>query len=1046
MRALAVSVFFSVGLSSAALAQTTSWLGFSTNWHDPVNWSAGVPISSVDASITAGSLQPAISGTAACRSLNVGSGKVLTINGGARLDVRGVATAFASGAQVAGPGLLRMAAGSVYLWGRFANAEVLASSISLISGTTLSGTFTVTNGICTVGSGCEVGALTVGTLGAVNISATITASFVVNGNLSVLADALGTGSVSNASSLPLVVKGTSHTVSGNVSGPLQFEPAANARLTVDGTISGRTEITSLGPQFVIDGAGGSGNISGDIVGRGGEVILENLRCGDLDLASLTIWIRGTVTCGIMEFQHRVLLKGGPADILRATSLIAQSSSTCDGPEVPGQMYIRSGITIRSSNTFAPTRSVIRFEEPADNPAVPIVISVSDNPASYFGDVILANGVEVEFHCVHFSAPFGGYPTIDRLEVGTGCIARTFDWKVYDADVASNATFAMRDYAMLTSRVVLGEAVIRGTATVDAHVSLGDMTYPGNVLVDAGGTLNVVANYLQDPELTIDRSLVLRNGARLNLVQGQYPTKLAVTSTGRLTLDGTPASPAVIAGTNSPITLAGHIDARSFRISGMDSNGVVVPATATFGAAPFDFRGGHFMGGQSGGVLLDLTRSAAATLFELDFDNLASIRNIKTTAASAPITVVDSRGNRGGAAFEDDPAGRITWRSNTTSIANFTARPGINRSLLSIRTGFEETFAFRVVRLPSTPLAPFPATGPGFYNLIDDGLLAGTPYTYGLDRQRQSPFLEWVRIATTTTPVRPHAANEGVTRFVGPNGYASIAAALTAAPAGTVVAVEAGSYGGFTMNQPGRVIGDVNAPITITGPIVVQNINTPGADVAITGLTAQSTVTLSNVTVPVLLRLNLTSTTDPVLAVTGCPKVALERLTASRTTAITTSNVYAWNCAFNRVTLTQSSRFVYAGSTATSVTPDATSTAQRLTGTAPSVFAATLWPSGSQQTVTIAGTTGDAAVLLLSDGLDLFDLSAFLPFDMAVLLPLDRNYQLWSGTIGAGGVTSVSIPGAPPSLAGYSLVLQALTLNPTTLQGRFSEAVPFVNLR
>ncbi len=1041
-------------MSAPLVAQSTVWLGNSTNWYDPANWSAGVPTASVDATIQGGTFDPTISGAATCKTLVVGSittAKALTIAAGGRLDVRGSA-ATGPGSGVMGPGLLRLAGSTnAVVSGLFAEVEVVASTVTLVAGTTLSGTLTVTNGICTVEGSTRVAALTVASLGTVNVPASVTAPFIVDGNLRVLADTSGTGSLANASTTqPVVLRGTTHAVDGSVSGRTRFEPAADSRLSVSGTISGSTEVTSLGPKFVIFGVGSSGNVTGTIVGRGGELTLQSLRCGNLDLATLTIRILGTVVCGTMDLQHQVRLAGGPSDVLRADSVIARSSSQCDGVEVPGQIHIRRGITIRPSNTFAPTRSVVRFEEPLDNPAVPIVVALSDNPPTYLGDVILANGVQVDFQCDHYTQP-QGYPSIDRLVVGTGCTARAYDFRIYSADVAAGAAFEMHDWVMpgLMARTVLGQATIRGSARIHAHVALGDATHSGDVLVDVGGTLDVVPTQALDTELTIDRSLELRSGATLNLVQqGPFLTSLAVTATGRLELDGTPASPAVITGSNSPMQIDGEVFARGFRIQGMSAQGVRIGSGARFGSPPDDrnFQGGHFTRGQAGGVLLDLTRSTATTLFDLDFDDTASVRNIRTTSGSA-ITVVDSRGNRAGAAFEDDPGSRIAWRGNATSIANFTVRPAVHRNLLSVRTGVEETAAFRVVRLPSTGFVPFAATGPGFYYPVDDGLLAGTPYSYGLDRQRQSPFLEWVRIAQTGTSATPHAANEGVTRFVGPNGYANIAAALSGAPAGTIVAVEAGSYGGFTVTNAVRIIGEGSvALVTVTGPIVVQNV--AGADVALTNLTAQASLTVNNVTAPLLLRdLYVTSGTQPALALTGCPKVAMERVSCPGTTRITAGTTYAWNCSFNSVALAQSSRLVYAGGSAVSVVPDGTSSAQRLTGAAPGLLASTTqWPSGGSRTVTVTGTAGHAAVLLLSDGLDLLDVSAFLPFDMALLLPLPRAYVLWSGAIGASGLTSVSVPGAPPSVAGYGLVLQALTLDTSFLQGRLGEALPYVSLR
>lgn len=61
----------------------TSWKGItSTNWKTASNWTAGVPVSTVDAIIGdvnfTGAFQPSLTATATCRSLTIGSGSILS--------------------------------------------------------------------------------------------------------------------------------------------------------------------------------------------------------------------------------------------------------------------------------------------------------------------------------------------------------------------------------------------------------------------------------------------------------------------------------------------------------------------------------------------------------------------------------------------------------------------------------------------------------------------------------------------------------------------------------------------------------------------------------------------------------------------------------------------------------------------------------------------------------------------------------------------------------------------------------------------------------
>ena len=88
--------------ATAAFAQT-SWKGTtSTAWGTAANWTAGVPTATTDALIGdanfTGASQPAISSSAACKSLTLGTGtKASTLTVGKGLTVSGNVTIGANG-------------------------------------------------------------------------------------------------------------------------------------------------------------------------------------------------------------------------------------------------------------------------------------------------------------------------------------------------------------------------------------------------------------------------------------------------------------------------------------------------------------------------------------------------------------------------------------------------------------------------------------------------------------------------------------------------------------------------------------------------------------------------------------------------------------------------------------------------------------------------------------------------------------------------------------------------------------------------------------
>jgi len=1015
--------------AGAVAGQTTTWQGTSsTDWDNAHNWSSGVPTSAHTVSIPAGRpFQPTLSVSGSCRTLSVAIGAVLTLAGRARLELFGSATA--SG-MVTGTGVLVTSAPTSTLTGRFGNVTANVTT-RLTTATSLSGSLNAYADVL-VYSGCTLGSLGIHTGATVTIERNATISVVVSGGLNHAAG----GVLDNTSSVPVVLRGTSHFVAGPIRGLLKLEVSAMTRFALNATITGDVTVAAAASQQLTIAGGGIGRIDGTATiastsaGRC-NIYLEDVQTGDVSLTVTNTWIAGTVTSAEFRVFMTQLRGVGTTDQLIVDTLaIPGSSQLLDSP--PEFIVVRRGITINSSNTIAPVRGTIVFNDPVQ----PATVGVSDNPLPRLPEVRVENGAQVQFR----SGPSnlsGRGPRIESLVVVNGTADAVF-CTLDEVLVEPAGTLTVRT-ELPTDQCVVGPVTVRGAATF-TDTDFGNATHANSLTVEGGGNALVGNGTLVITDTLRVASATLRLGAGVGLT---------VAAAGHLTLDGTPAAPAVVMGSNSPMQLDGRLDAHSFRVAGMDAAGLRVGAAAVFGPAPFDFRGGHFTGGRPGGVLLDLVRASVVTLFDLDFDNAGgATRNVRTTSASAGITIVDSRGNLAGEAFDDDPSNRVAWRGNATAVADLAAQPGVHRNVVSFRTTAEETTAFRLDRTPGGALGSFPASGPRTYAVVDDGLLAGTRYVYVLARQRLSPFAaEWQALGTVAAT--PHARDEGRTRFVGPNGYAGVVAALAGAPAGTIVFVATGTYGGFTIDRPARVIGE--AGVRITSAVTVLNIVAGPGDVVLDGLDFDPGVplTIADVAVPVVVRdVSLPGGgAFEGLRVERSPKVAVQRLVASSRATLVTATVHASSCMLGQVAVTATSRLVHAATTGT-FTPDLGSTVTARPGPSAVLDLAPAWPSGTPQLVNVRqGGSGHPFGLLLSTAHDYLDLAAVLPVDMVLLLAPASLIALPGGVLDGSGAASLALPGPPNGgTVGQSLQLQVQTLDPTTVRVRFGEVRQVLFLR
>src|ERR1700758_3478684 len=109
----------------------TSWKGTtSTNWSTASNWTAGVPVSTIDAIIGdanfTGAFQPNLTAAAACKSLTIGSGsKASTLTVAKNITVSGNITIGSNGTI-----LHNTANVIITLKGNWSNSGVYTSTVS----------------------------------------------------------------------------------------------------------------------------------------------------------------------------------------------------------------------------------------------------------------------------------------------------------------------------------------------------------------------------------------------------------------------------------------------------------------------------------------------------------------------------------------------------------------------------------------------------------------------------------------------------------------------------------------------------------------------------------------------------------------------------------------------------------------------------------------------------------------------------------------------------------------------------------------------------
>ncbi|OQP58245.1 hypothetical protein A3860_07960 [Niastella vici] len=188
-------------IATLSVKSSNNWVGdVSSDWNTAANWCGGIPVSTTDVTINAGTrFSPVISGTANANSIIIGSGATVTINAGGTLNLYG---------NFVNSGTLNATSGTIAFQGA-TNQTVAAMSIGnvIMNGTggvtlngnmTINNTLTLTNGNITPGSyNVYLNNSTTGSAGSHIITNSTGSVIVANVNTSVTVPVGGTASSYN---------------------------------------------------------------------------------------------------------------------------------------------------------------------------------------------------------------------------------------------------------------------------------------------------------------------------------------------------------------------------------------------------------------------------------------------------------------------------------------------------------------------------------------------------------------------------------------------------------------------------------------------------------------------------------------------------------------------------------------------------------------------------------------------------------------------------------------------------------------------------------
>jgi hypothetical protein len=639
------------------------------------------------------------------------------------------------------------------------------------------------------------------------------------------------------------------------------------------------------------------------------------------------------------------------------------------------------------------------------------------------------------------APAMGTVTLDSANGQTiAAVAEAGTLKFNNLVIASGSRTPVTDIVLelQTLDVLPGAALVLS----NPNPQLDD---GGENLTLMGGTVNI------DGLLEVDRAeLCLEIGSVVNVGTGAT-IRIVGSSNLPATICGPPCG-------NYEVNIAGLIEAVNFQFLDMGPTGIRILDTATFGAAPLDFRAGLFAEGAPGpgSVQLDI-----ATNIDLEFRDITFTRSLPDmpefnvrTASTNTITFKNFAGNFGGPTFEDDPNNVIEWPADMrTELASFAASSQIDMIGIDFTTSMEVDLTdFRVLRdtnssgtfveIPGSPITPMGVGMSGAsYALVDTNVMFPNVYTYRIEET----LLQGSTRLLGEDSATPRSVVVGESVFVGPGGFTNIAAAASFAQPGDSIIVAAGTYPAFELTKPVSIVSDGTGPViidTMGGKVVVRDLMAGEEDVSFYGVEIMSStdgptgLEILNCGNPIVLdNLTINGTSGvAALSIDNSSQVALQECSLGGSDALAVSNnsiVYVYDGTINNLDVSNGSQVTHvdAGLNAGNSTADMTSTITALAGTSPRVDFHSLWSTGEGVLVTLTTDPGDFWCLFQAQNKLFFDLNIITPSEMVMMLdPFEPISLLRCNTMGSAGQIS-GILGIPndPVLWGRSIGTQILAL-------------------
>lgn len=515
-----------------AIAQT-SWKGtVSTDWRKATNWTAGIPSSTVDAIIGdanfTGAFQPLLTGTAACKSLTIGSGSIVsTLTIAKNITVSGNITIGSNGTILA-----NTASQTITLSGNWTNSGTYNASVASAQ-VTFSGTAQTLTGVTTfrqvaVNSGSTVtlannivintsltitgtldpsasnivsgtGTLTVNSGGTLMVKAsTFAGNYTISGTVSLN----GKGTVNYASSLIdqtvsnaytygylRISGGTIKTLSGNLPA-LNSSTATSGRIYID---AGTFDLGSFTANRGASGTGGTFTIAALAILKIGGTNTFPANFNTKSLASTsTVEYNGTnqtvvsAAYGNLTFSSSsgVATKTMPATAMTIAGNFTSSAGLGTGVSFTSanDITVNRDVSLDAATTFNGNSNTHTFKGNWTNNGT-FTGSTSTVIFSGTSGILTGTGTN-NFYNLTFSAT--GITAANTTAINVAGNLTTTGSSNFTHTAGGTLTMSGASKTFTGNGLRLANCIISGTITTAANISIsGDLTVNGSLAASAG---------------------------------------------------------------------------------------------------------------------------------------------------------------------------------------------------------------------------------------------------------------------------------------------------------------------------------------------------------------------------------------------------------------------------------------------------------------------------------------------------------------------------------------------------------------------------------